>query len=43
VASLVFVPALLAAMAQPRGEGNERFPTGRRYRFSQEMRSIRGD
>jgi uncharacterized protein len=43
VASLVFVPALLAAMAQARGHGNERFPTGRLYRFSQEMRSIRGD
>ena len=43
VASLVFVPALLAAMAHARGQGNERFPTGRRYRFSQEMRSIRGD
>jgi hopanoid biosynthesis associated RND transporter like protein HpnN len=43
VASLVFVPALLAAMAQARGHGNERIPTGRLYRFSQEMRSIRGD
>jgi hypothetical protein len=30
-------------MAQARGQGNERFPTGRLYRFSQEMRSIRGD
>jgi uncharacterized protein len=43
VASLVFVPALLAALAQVRGQGNERFTAGRLYRFSQEMRWIRGD
>ncbi len=43
VASLVFVPALLAALAQARGHGNERIATSRLYRFSREMRSIRGD
>jgi len=43
VASLVFVPALLAAMAQARGQGNERLAARRPYRFDQEMRSIRGD
>ncbi len=43
VASLVFVPALLAAMAQMRVQGSERTRAGRFSHFSQEMRSIRGD
>jgi hypothetical protein len=43
VASLVFVPALLVAMAQMRVQGPERTRTGRFSQFSQEMRSIRGD
>jgi hopanoid biosynthesis associated RND transporter like protein HpnN len=43
VASLVFVPALLAAMAQAHSQGSERVPTSRLYRLGQEMRSIRGD
>jgi uncharacterized protein len=37
VASLVFVPALLAAMAQVQGQGYERSPTRRLSQFRQEM------
>ncbi|HEY1964579.1 MAG TPA: hypothetical protein VGG59_06600, partial [Acidobacteriaceae bacterium] len=43
VASLVFVPALLAAMAQVRAQGSERTRTGRFTHFNQAMRSIRGE
>jgi predicted exporter len=43
VASLVFVPALLAAVAQMRVRGSEWIRTGRFSHVGQEMRSIRGD
>ena len=42
VASLVFVPALLAAVAQMRDRGNIRSPTGRLFQVSQGLRWIRG-
>jgi hypothetical protein len=37
VASLVFVPALLAAMTQVHGQGYERAPTRRLSQFRQEL------
>jgi hypothetical protein len=43
MASLVFVPALLAAMAHVRAGGNQRSPTGHLSYARHEMRSIRGD
>jgi uncharacterized protein len=43
VASLVFVPALLAAMAQARRRGSERLPAVRISHIGHEMRSIRGE
>jgi hopanoid biosynthesis associated RND transporter like protein HpnN len=43
VASLVFVPALLAALAQAHGHGRRPSPTGQPSPFGKEMRPIRSD
>jgi hopanoid biosynthesis associated RND transporter like protein HpnN len=43
VASLVFVPALLAVLASAHGDGRTPSPTGRLSSIGKEMRSIRGD
>jgi hopanoid biosynthesis associated RND transporter like protein HpnN len=43
VASLVFVPALLAALAQEHGHGRRPSPTGHPSPFGKEMRPIRSD
>jgi predicted exporter len=43
VATLVFVPALLAALAGAHGHGDRRSSTGHPSIFSKEMRPVRGD
>ena len=43
VASLVFVPALLAALASTYGDARRPSPTGRRSPFGKEMRPIQSD
>ena len=43
VASLVFVPALLASLASAYGDARRPSPTGRRSPFGKEMRPIQSD